>query len=55
MGQEISFIDGMCGSGTFLVEAAMISAIIPANINREHFAFQDWLDYDEAALEVDPK
>ena len=42
------FIDGMCGSGTFLVEAAMIGANIPANINREHFAFQDWPDYDEA-------
>ena len=41
------FVDGMCGSGTFLVEAAMIGANIPANINREHFAFQDWPDYDE--------
>ena len=41
------FVDGMCGSGTFLLEAAMIGANIPANINREHFAFQDWPDYDE--------
>jgi putative N6-adenine-specific DNA methylase len=41
------FVDGMCGSGTFLVEAAMIGANIPANINRKHFAFQDWPDYDE--------
>lgn len=42
------FVDGMCGSGTFLVEAAMIGANIPANFNREHFAFQDWPDYDES-------
>ena len=41
------FIDGMCGSGTFLIEAAMIAAKIPANINRAHFAFQNWSDYDE--------
>lgn len=41
------FIDGMCGSGTFLIEAAMISSNIPANINRADFAFQDWPDYDD--------
>ena len=40
------FVDGMCGSGTFLVEAAMIAANIPANIHRSHFAFEDWPDYD---------
>ena len=41
------FVDGMCGSGTFLIEAAMIGANIPANINRKYFAFQYWPDYDE--------
>ncbi len=41
------FLDPMCGSGTFLVEAAMIACNIPPNINREHYAFQHWLDYDE--------
>ena len=41
------FVDGMCGSGTFLIEAAMISSNIPANINRAHFSFQDWPDFDE--------
>lgn len=46
------FVDGMCGSGTFLVEAAMIGANIPANINREHFAFQDWPDYDPELWEL---
>jgi len=41
------FLDPMCGSGTFLVEAAMIACNIPANINRERYAFQNWNDYNE--------
>lgn len=42
-----NFIDPMCGSGTILIEAAMIANRIPANINRKHFAFENWKDYDE--------
>lgn len=42
-----NFIDPMCGSGTILIEAAMIACHIPANINRKHFAFEKWKDYDE--------
>ncbi|UJH67954.1 class I SAM-dependent RNA methyltransferase [Allomuricauda sp. SCSIO 65647] len=41
------FLDPMCGSGTFMIEAAMIACNIPANVNRESFAFQHWLDFDE--------
>ena len=37
----------MCGSGTFLIEAAMIACNIPANINREEFGFERWKDFDE--------
>lgn len=40
------FLDPMCGSGTFLVEAAMIACNIPPNINRESYAFMHWKDYD---------
>ncbi len=40
------FLDPMCGSGTFLVEAAMIACNIPANINRKEFAFERWNDWD---------
>lgn len=40
------FFDPMCGSGTFLIEAAMIACNIPANINRESYAFMHWKDYD---------
>ena len=42
-----NFIDPMCGSGTILIEAAMIANNIPANINRKHFGFENWKDYDE--------
>jgi len=45
-------VDGMCGSGTFLIEAAMIASNIPANINREYFAFQYWPDYDAELWEL---
>ena len=41
------FLDPMCGSGTFLVEAAMIACNIPANINRDSFAFMNWNSFDE--------
>lgn len=44
-------IDPMCGSGTILIEAAMIALNIPANINRKHFAFENWDDFDEDLFE----
>ncbi len=40
------FLDPMCGSGTMLIEAAMIACNIPANINRQDFAFRHWVDFD---------
>jgi len=42
-----NFIDPMCGSGTILIEAAMIANNIPANINRKEFGFEKWNDFDE--------
>ncbi len=45
------FIDPMCGSGTLLIEAAMIAANIPANINRSYFAFEKWQDWDKELFE----
>ena len=44
---QTDFLDPMCGSGTFLVEAAMIACNIPVNINRESYAFMNWMDYDK--------
>ena len=43
---QSDFLDPMCGSGTFLAEAAMIACAIPANINRKEFAFEKWNDWD---------
>jgi len=44
--QHSDFLDPMCGSGTMLIEAAMIANRIPCNINRKEFAFEKWLDWD---------
>lgn len=40
------FIDPMCGSGTFLIEAAMLSGNIPAGYFNPEFGFMKWKDYD---------
>ena len=40
------FMDPMCGSGTILIEAAMIACNIPPNVNRKEFAFERWNDWD---------
>lgn len=40
------FLDPMCGSGTFPIEAAMIAANIPPGRMHE-FAFENWKDYDD--------
>ena len=45
--QTVDFLDPMCGSGTILIEAAMMACNIPANINRKEFAFEKWNDWDE--------
>ena len=42
-----NFHDPMCGSGTLIIEAALIAYNIPANIFRERFGFEGWKDYDK--------
>ncbi len=44
--KKCDFLDPMCGSGTLLIEAAMMACNIPANINRDEFAFEKWPDWD---------
>jgi putative N6-adenine-specific DNA methylase len=46
------FLDPMCGSGTFLIEAAMIACNIAPNLNREQFNFMNWPDWDADLFEV---
>ena len=41
------FIDPMCGSGTLLIEAALIATGTPAGIYRKDFAFKHWNDFDQ--------
>jgi putative N6-adenine-specific DNA methylase len=44
---QSNFIDPMCGSGTLLIEAAMIAMNIPAGQFRESYGFMNWKDYDQ--------
>ena len=48
---ERDLFDPMCGSGTFLIEAALIATNTPAGLYRKGFGFQRWtvgnLAYDE--------
>lgn len=48
---DSDFLDPMCGSGTLLIEAAMIACNIPPNLNRKEFAFQKWSDWDNELYE----
>jgi len=43
---EKDFINPMCGSGTILIEAAMIAGNVAPGINRK-FGFMRWLDFDK--------
>jgi putative N6-adenine-specific DNA methylase len=44
---ESPLIDPMCGSGTFLIEAALIAANINPGVYRSHFSFENWNDFDQ--------
>ena len=48
---ESNFVDPMCGSGTLLIEAAMIALNIPPGIYRKEFAFEKWVDFDSKLFE----
>lgn len=44
--------DPMCGSGTFLVEAALMAHNIPPNVYRKSFSFKNWKDFDEELYQL---
>ncbi len=50
--EHFDLLDPMCGSGTFLIEAAMMACNIPPAINRNSFAFMNWRDFDAELWEV---
>ena len=43
---ETDFIDPMCGSGTLLIEAALIARNMAPGVFRQGYAFEKWPDYD---------
>lgn len=48
---DCPLVDPMCGSGTFLIEAALIAANINPGIYRKGFAFERWDDFDAELFE----
>jgi len=46
------FLDPMCGSGTLLIEAALLANNIPPGIFRETFGFERWKDFDASLWET---
>ena len=49
-GQSV-LVDPMCGSGTFLIEAALIALNVPPGIYRQGYAFEKWSNFDKELFE----
>ncbi|MAK65522.1 MULTISPECIES: bifunctional 23S rRNA (guanine(2069)-N(7))-methyltransferase RlmK/23S rRNA (guanine(2445)-N(2))-methyltransferase RlmL [unclassified Methylophaga] len=44
-----ALLDPMCGSGTFLIEAALMAADIAPGLQRDYFGFLYWKQHDKTA------
>ena len=44
--RKSTFVDPFCGSGTLLIEAAFLATGIPSNIERQHYAFKNLVNFD---------
>ena len=49
--KETPMVDPMCGSGTLLIEAAMIASDCAPGLNRFHWGFEAWGSHDKAVWE----
>lgn len=49
--EKSTIVDLMCGSGTFVIEAAMMAMGMAPGIHRRRFGFQNWTNYDEEVWE----
>jgi 23S rRNA (guanine2445-N2)-methyltransferase / 23S rRNA (guanine2069-N7)-methyltransferase len=49
--QGAPLLDPMCGSGTFVIEAALIAADHAPNLGRKYFGFDGWRGHDRSAWE----
>ncbi len=47
--RKAPLLDPMCGSGTLLIEAAMMAADYAPGLNRDYFGFLSWKYHDELA------
>ena len=48
---ETDFIDPMCGSGTLLIEAALIARNMSPGVFRKEYAFEKWPDFDKGLFD----
>jgi putative N6-adenine-specific DNA methylase len=44
--RKSNFVDPMCGSGTILIEAALMAMNVPPQFMRKNFSFLHWKDFD---------
>lgn len=49
---KTNFVDGMCGSGTLAIEAALIANKIAPGLLRKDFAFMHWKSFDPELFDV---
>lgn len=49
---HLPLIDGMCGSGTLGIEAALYANNIPPGVFREEFGFMKWKDFDKELYDI---
>jgi len=46
---NVTIVDPMCGSGTFLIEAALMASNIAPGVLRKRFSFQSFKSFDDGA------
>ena len=44
--RKTNLMDPFCGSGTILIEGALLATGIPSNIERQHYAFKNFKNFD---------
>ena len=49
--QGVEFLDPMCGSGTFVIEAALMASDRAPGLDRDYFGFLGWAGHDADAWE----
>jgi putative N6-adenine-specific DNA methylase len=50
--RKMPFVDPMCGSGTLLIEAALLAGNVPSGYYRPLFGFEKWKDFDQKLWDI---